>query len=89
MPYNFDLAVSARISSSVAEEMIRKIVEEQTGKTVATVETKMRKVTKGIGPSESTETVFDGFHVFFEAERGEKSVARKNPSSGFVPTTYS
>jgi hypothetical protein len=89
MPYNFDLAVSARISSSVAEEMIRKIVEEQTGKTVATVETKMPQVTKGIGPSESTETVFDGFHVFFEAERGEKSVARKNPSSGFVPTTYS
>jgi hypothetical protein len=89
MPYNFDLAVSARISSSVAEEMIRKIVEEQTGRTVATVETKMRKVTKGIGPSESTETVFDGFHVFFEAERGENPVARKNPSSGFVPTTYS
>jgi len=88
MPYNFDLAVSARISSSVAEDMIRKIVEEQTGKTVATVETKLRKVTKGIGPSESTETVFDGFHVFFEAERVETPTASKTPKPGFVPATY-
>ena len=87
MPYNFDLAVSARISPSVAEEMIRKVVEEQTGKKVDRVESKFRSVTRGIGPAESTETVFDGFHVFFEAEKGNTKV-RPQSKPGFVPATY-
>ncbi len=86
MTYNFNLAVSAIISSKVAEEMITKIVEEQTGKKVSSIETKLRTVTKGFGPGESTETVFDGFHVFFQNE----SVGKKEtkPNNGFKATTY-
>ncbi len=86
MTYNFNLAVSATISSKVAEEMITKIVEEQTGKKVASIETKLRKVTKGIGPSESTETIFDGFHVFFQNEPVTKKETKLD--NGFKVTSY-
>ena len=34
MSYNFDFAVSATISQKVVEEMIKKVVEEQTGRKV-------------------------------------------------------
>ncbi len=86
MTYNFNLAVSATISSKVAEEMITKIVEEQTGKKVASIETKLRKVTKGIGPSESSETIFDGFHVFFQNEPVAKKETKLD--NGFKVTSY-
>ncbi len=86
MTYNFNLAVSATISSKVAEEMITKIVEEQTGKKVASIETKLRKVTKGIGPSESTETIFDGFQVFFQNEPVTKKETKLD--NGFKVTSY-
>ena len=68
MPYNFDFAVSATISPKVVEEMIKKIVEEQTGKKVSSIQMKMRSVTKGTQRDEYTETIFDGATVFFEGE---------------------
>jgi hypothetical protein len=83
MPYNFEFAVSAQISAKVAEDMIRKVVEEQTGKKVASLEMKFRTVTKGMGPSESTERVFDGCSVFFANEKTTSS-----PDRGFKAETY-
>ena len=68
MKYNFEFAVSAQVSAKIVEEMVRKVVEEQTGKRIKKVDMKMSKVSKGFGPSESTETVFDGFTVYFENE---------------------
>jgi hypothetical protein len=35
--YNIDFAMSATLSAKVVEEMVRKVVEEQTGKKVASV----------------------------------------------------
>ena len=64
--YNFDFAVSAKISEQVVKEMITKVVEEQTGKKVANIEMNMRSVTKGWQRDEYTETVFDGVTVYFE-----------------------
>lgn len=64
--YNFDFAVSAKISEQVVKEMITKVVEEQTGKKVSKVEMNMRSVTKGWQRDEYTETVFDGVTVYFE-----------------------
>ena len=84
MPYNFDLAISAKISKTVAEDMIRRTVEEQTGKKVASVEARFRTVTKGMGPSESSETVFDGFHVSFQNETNSVTPEK----AGFVKATY-
>ena len=63
--YNFEFAVSAKISEKVVKEMITKVVEEQTGKKVSKVEMNMRSVTKGQFRDEYTETVFDGVTVFF------------------------
>ena len=64
--YNFDFAVSAKISEQVVKEMITKVVEEQTGKKVSKIEMNMRSVTKGWQRDEYTETVFDGVTVYFE-----------------------
>ena len=67
--YNFDFAVSAKITPKVVEEMIKKVVEEQTGKKVASIEFSMRSVTKGWQRDEYTETVFDGVTVYFEQSK--------------------
>lgn len=64
--YNFDFAVSAKISEQVVKEMITKVVEEQTGKKVSKIDMNMRSVTKGWQRDEYTETVFDGVTVYFE-----------------------
>lgn len=64
--YNFDFAVSAKISEQVVKEMITKVVEEQTGKKVSKIDMNMRSVTKGFQRDEYTETVFDGVTVYFE-----------------------
>lgn len=66
MNYKFDFAVSAVVSAKVVEEMVKKVVEEQTGKKVTKVSMKVSALTRGMGPSESTEHVFDGCTVFFE-----------------------
>ena len=83
MSYNFEFSVSAQISAKVAEDMIRQVVEEQTGKKVAGLEMKFRTVTKGMGPSESTERVFDGCTVFFANEKAKTGVDK-----GFKAETY-
>lgn len=64
--YNFDFAVSAKISDKVVTEMITKVVEEQTGKKVDRIEINMKSVTKGWQRDEYTETVFEGVTVYFE-----------------------
>ena len=69
MPYNFDIDVSANISPKVAEEMIRKVIEEQTGKKVASIQFQLRKVTKGFSMNGYEDTFFDGIKVFFVAEK--------------------
>lgn len=87
MPYNFEFAVSAQISAKVAEDMIKKVVEEQTGKRVASIEMKMRSVTKGNQRDEYTETVFDGCQVFFEPEKAKTPTKTKN-GADFVLDKY-
>jgi hypothetical protein len=67
--YNFDFAVSATISAKVVEEMIKKVVEEQTGKKVARIEMKVQSVTKGHQRDEYTETSFNGCTVYFQNEK--------------------
>ncbi len=74
MTYNFEFAVSAQISEKVVKEMVTKVVEEQTGKKVSNIDMKFRSVTKGIGPSETTERVFDGCTVYFFNERTDSTV---------------
>lgn len=74
MPYNFKLAMSASISPTVVEEMIRAAVEEQTGKKISRFEVQMN------------EGQFDGYVVYFENESPRAIV--KQTGSGFKVTTY-
>lgn len=83
MSYNFEFAVSAQISEKVIKEMVAKVVEEQTGKKVASIDMKLRTVTRGIGPSESTETVFDGCTVYFVNEKSDGTIDKR-----FKETNY-
>jgi len=69
--YNFDFAVSAKISEKVVVEMITRVVEEQTGKKVSKVEINMKSVTKGWQRDEYTETVFEGVTVHFKDNQNE------------------
>lgn len=64
MSYNFDFAVSAQISDKVVEEMITKIVEEQTGRKVKSISFKTKSVSDYMDRYSST--VFDGCTVYFE-----------------------
>lgn len=84
MPYNFEFAVSAQISAKVAEDMIKKVVEEQTGKRVASITIKMRTVTKGDQRDSYTDAVFDGCQVFFEPEKASTT----KTGTGFVSDKY-
>lgn len=77
MPYNFEYAVSANISAKVVEEMVKQVVEEQTGKRVERIEMRFKTITRGFGPSESTEQVFDGCLVYFKNERQQGSTSNK------------
>lgn len=84
MSYNFDFEVSAKISPEVAKDMIRKVIQEQTGKKVASVDMKVRATTKGFGPGESTEYIFDGCTVYFQNEQASTNSSTKP----FVKDTY-
>ena len=82
MTYNFNFAVSATIDAKTVQDMIKSVVEQQTGRTVTSVELKMRTVTKGYQRDEYTETVFDGATVFFENE------TMNSKNKGFKTVTY-
>lgn len=64
--YDFDIGLSATLSDQVIKEMITRIVEEQTGKTVARVEFNVETITKGWQREENTVTTFNGATVYFE-----------------------
>jgi hypothetical protein len=75
MPYNFKIAMSATISSTVVEEMIRAAVENQTGKKITTVEV------------QSTDGKFAGYVVYFN-EASARPVMTGSVGQTFVPDTY-
>lgn len=61
--HNFSIATSAKISEKVVREMIAKVVEEQTGQKVESIEFSLRKE---YGQRDEYEyTVFDGVTVHF------------------------
>lgn len=64
MSYNFDFAVSATISVKVVEEMIKKVVEDQTGRKVKKITFKTKETGGGFGNDYSIS--FDGCTVDFD-----------------------
>ena len=82
MNYNFEFAVSAQISAKVVEEMVRKVVEEQTGKKVSGVEFKITSRSMGNQRDAWTENVLDSCVVTFVADK-----AKTEYSSLYAPGT--
>jgi hypothetical protein len=80
--YNIDFAMSATLSAKVVEEMVRKVVEEQTGKKVSGVEFKITSRSMGNQRDGWTENVLDSCVVTFVADK-----AKTEYSSLYAPGT--
>lgn len=78
MAYNFDLSVSARITAKTTEDIIRTIVEEQTGKKIESIEPKLGQEQRGMGPNAIVGTVFDGYQINFVSEKPTKAKTGKS-----------
>jgi hypothetical protein len=77
MAYNFELSISARLSSKVVEDIIKTIVEEQTGRKVASIEPKLGQEQRGMGPNAVVMTVFDGYQINFASEKPQMASSNK------------
>lgn len=66
MTYSFNFAISATISPATVKEMIKSVVEQQTGRPVQSVEFKVNSVLRGTFRDEHSVTEFDGAVVHFK-----------------------
>ena len=73
--YNIDFAMSATLSAKVVEEMVRKVVEEQTGKKVSGVEFKIKSRSMGDQRDSWTDNVLDSCVVTFVADKAKTEYA--------------
>ena len=64
--YNIEIAMSATLNSKVVEEIVRKEVEEQTGRSVQGIQVNYDG------------TKFDGYHVTFKSENTVSSYKSSN-----------
>ena len=85
MTYNFELSISARLSAKVTEDIIKTVVEEQTGRKVASIEAKLGQEQRGMGPGATISTAFDGYQINFAPEKPQKERSSKPP---FVEDRY-
>jgi hypothetical protein len=79
MAYNFELSISARVSPKTVEEIVKTVVEDQTGRKVETIEAKSARVSRGMGPSATTEDEFNGYYITFVAEKPVKEKSKQEP----------
>lgn len=86
MTYNLELSVSANISSKVVEDIIRSVVEEQTGKKIASIEPKLIQEQRGMAAGSTQSTVFDGYQIYFVAEKLAPPKSKVGPQ--FVEDRY-
>jgi hypothetical protein len=82
MNYNFDFAVSATISAKVVEEMVKKVVEDQTGRKIKKITFKTKNVSNGGFRDDYTTTVFDGCTVDFDEPASKKKTPAHEDFSG-------
>jgi hypothetical protein len=69
MAYNFELSITATVTGKVAEDIVRSVVEEQTGRKIHKIEPKYSRVSKGFGPDVEMYTEFDGYTITFMPEK--------------------
>ena len=66
MSYKFNFAVSADIDAKTVQDMVKRVVEEQTGQRVKSVDLKVKMITQGHQRDEYQVPVFEGVTVRFE-----------------------
>ena len=76
MSYNFELALSTMVTSSVAEEMIKHVIEQQTGKKIARIDCRYN------------DSKFDGFDVVFASETYSKTPTTNKVDKKFKPIEW-
>lgn len=76
MSYNFELALSTMVTSSVAEEMIKHVIEHQTGKQIARIDCRYDG------------TKFDGFDIVFASETYSKTPTTNKVDKTFKPMEW-
>jgi hypothetical protein len=69
--------VSARVSVKTVEEIVKSIVEEQTGKKISSIVAQTAKVSRGLDGGGPTESVFDGYQINFVSEKPTKEKPTK------------
>lgn len=67
--YNFNFAVSAKIDAKTVEDMIKAVVEEQTGRKVISVDINVKMKSQGFQRDEYQVAVFEGVTVNFQTDR--------------------
>ena len=73
--YNIDFAMSATLSAKVVEEMVRKVVEEQTGKKVDSIVFTIKSRSMGDQRDSWTDNVLDSCVVTFVADKAKTGYA--------------
>ena len=79
MAYNFELSITATVTGKVAEDIVRSVVEEQTGRKIQSIEPKYSRVSKGFGPDIDTSTEFNGYSITFVSERATAKAKSNKP----------
>lgn len=75
--YNFNLAVTATINAKTVEDMVKAVVEEQTGRKVRAVDINVKMKTQGFQRDEYQAAIFEGVTVHFESDSPVLNVAGK------------
>ena len=78
MTYNFNFAISATINASTVKEIVKAVVEEQTGRKVRAVNINVKMKTQGFQRDEYQVAIFEGVTVHFENDSPIPNLGGKN-----------
>ena len=74
MAYNFELSITSTVTGKVAEDIVRTVVEQQTGRKIQSIEARLSNGS------------FDGYIINFVSEK--TSGKPKSTKPDFVEDTY-
>lgn len=79
MAYNFELSITATVTGKVAEDIVRAVVEEQTGRKIQKIDPKYTRVSRGFGPDVDYSNEFDGYTITFVPEKSTTKTKSTKP----------
>lgn len=79
MAYNFELSITATVTGKIAEDIVRAVVEEQTGRKIQSIEPKYVMASRGFGPDVDRVQEFNGYTITFMPEKATSKVKSTKP----------